>query len=218
MKTYEELKELFESGKLDTTEYGYSKEKMLCPIFQGFYDSILYNSDMIDDYITEKSEEIDNNEELDLDFNGYKQEVCERYAESYIGFLSEFVGSGKFSYLDSPMFYNYRTDDLYFDAVLKRGWKKKLLSWMFKDYMFIMSFMGDIYQWSVERKTFEYWVKSVEKEDIYELSMLFYLYAEHRFGKFSDTPNDDIAEQCVMDVFDNMVVSDYIVPKSEIEE
>lgn len=218
MRTLNELQELFAQNKLNTKELSLEKKDFLCPIFQGFYDSVLYSGDMVSDIIEDELQQyrIDypniSFEEEDLSFDdiSYKISVCKSYAHAYCEYLSDLIDSGYYSRLDSPKEYNYRTDDLYLNITLKSGWKKYILSWMFQNIDYLLDNFQELYWWKYDMQTFDYWVSAIEEEKVFELSIVFYLYIEKTIGRYAAKGNEDIATKCWEDIYENINYWEYI--------
>ena len=99
-----------------------AKEHMeYCPdnlnIFEGFYESCLYNSDK--EYNFNASTEAGEPEyELD-DYNEFTKEVGEAAVDclsTVIGYDDEIVSGLEFSHISSPAYYNFTTDKLVMNA------------------------------------------------------------------------------------------------------
>ena len=218
MRTIQELQDLFAQNQLNAAESDLEKKDFLCPCFQGFYDSVLYSGDMVSDIIGDELQQYRMDyptisfEEDDLSFDdiSYKISTCKSYAHAYCEYLSEFIDKGCYSRLDSPKQYNYRTDDLYLNITLKSGWKKNILSWMFQNIDFLLDRFAELYRYRDELRTFDYWVKGIEEEDVFVISMLLYLYIEKTIGKYAQIGNEDIATKCWEDIYENINYWEYI--------
>lgn len=89
-------------------------------IFDGFYNSPLYNSDTLY-WIEEMDREegyLTKNQEYDINFDDYKQDVAEKAViklEEFINPADNIIHSMKYRGINSPQYYNYRTDRLLID-------------------------------------------------------------------------------------------------------
>lgn len=85
-------------------------------IFDGFYESMLYNSDT-EYYLNEMFQDDENPEEYEIDFTPYCEDVAARAVDLLSDYCitynhDEIVKSMQYIGLDSPQFYNYSTDKL----------------------------------------------------------------------------------------------------------
>lgn len=106
-----------------------------CPdslnIFEGFYESCLYNSDMEYNYNC-NLEEGEPECELD-DFRAFKDEVGEAAVErlsEVIGEDDEIMSGLKFDHISSPAYYNFTTDKLVMNADIDL---EALKEWVLED-------------------------------------------------------------------------------------
>lgn len=128
--------------KLDYENWSYD-------VFEGFYESMLFNSDTLYDY----NKELPKGYEWDIDFEGYKEEVSQEYTsllqdELYWNNRIKVEYKG----LDSPHYYNFTTDKIIlsvnvdlrwlnaycfkrqkekFDAYLNKNWSDRSGFWSF---------------------------------------------------------------------------------------
>lgn len=210
MRTIKELQDLFAQNQLNITERGLEKNDFLCPCFQGFYDSVLYSGDMVSGIIEDELQQYRmdypdiefSGDDLSFDDISYKISTCKSYAHYYCDYLSEFIDNGYYVRLDSHKQYNYRTDDLYLNITLKSGWKKNILSWMFQNIDFLSDRFIELYR--NDLRTFDNWVKGIEEEDVFVISIMLYLYIEKTIGKYAQIGNEDIATKCWEDIYENI--------------
>lgn len=121
--------------------------------FPGFYESLFCNSDeFIDDELDMKFEIEQFIQSKDFfieyeyeDFNKYKIDVCDAYMELYIEKLIEVLPNSITEYedflfekvdysttVDSPRYYNYRTDHCYCEVRTNRKTLKLIKEWTLK--------------------------------------------------------------------------------------
>lgn len=112
------------------------------PFFPGFYESELYNNDMFYNEVT--NENLENyrdifdddsltSNDLDIDFETYRKDCCEKYVDSFYEVCPEFVNEVNFAELVQPRYYNYDSDKLYVDIEFSDDWKEKIISFMVKN-------------------------------------------------------------------------------------
>jgi hypothetical protein len=107
------------------------------PFFDGFYESVYYSSDTVyddfesykDDYKQTYGNDI-TADDFDIDFDGYKKEVCEKFTEVFANYAPSFVENTEFSEMTSPMYYNFETDKIYANITLSEDWREKVLDFM----------------------------------------------------------------------------------------
>lgn len=113
------------------------------PFFAGFYESVLYNSDTLYyevndgdnlDYYRERFEdETLEPDDLDIDFEAYKEDVSKAFVEAFDLCTPDFVKEIEMTELSSPRFYNYSTDKLYANVTFEDDWKAGVMSFMEKN-------------------------------------------------------------------------------------
>lgn len=101
------------------------------PCFQGFYDSILYDSqyeyETINDIAADEHRDYD---DYIFDKETYMNDICKAYTKEYADYLSSIISDAEFSHFTSPREYNFETDMLYANITFKNGWKEYLLGWI----------------------------------------------------------------------------------------
>lgn len=113
------------------------------PFFAGFYESVLYNSDTLYyevndgdnlDYYRERFEDDTlEPDDLDIDFEAYKEDVSKAFVEAFDLCTPDFVKEIEMTELSSPRFYNYSTDKLYANVTFEDDWKAGVMSFMEKN-------------------------------------------------------------------------------------
>ncbi|MBP5722861.1 MAG: hypothetical protein J6X18_04720 [Bacteroidales bacterium] len=101
------------------------------PFFYGFYNSPFEIQDWdIEDkisYYNEFSGETDINfNDLDIDYAAHQQAMVESFVERFKEYLPSWVVSIDEYELDSPKFYNFRTDKIYATITLADDWREKI--------------------------------------------------------------------------------------------
>lgn len=99
-----------------------------CAIFEGFYESNLFNSDTMyyfnSDNVSSDREEgyLGKDEEYDVDFKAYSKEVCEiatdlleEVATEYLSEDEQILKNFKLLNISSPHYYNFETDKLHIE-------------------------------------------------------------------------------------------------------
>ena len=104
-------------------------------IFEGFYESNLFNSDTLY-YLTEndRGEYLKENESYDIgDWESFKRDVAESAVYELLNILpnNEIIQDMKLKDVYSPKYYNYETDSLIIDVKLNL---RKLKTFCFKTY------------------------------------------------------------------------------------
>lgn len=107
------------------------------PFFQGFYESILENSDTayyaiendIEYCRKELGEERDYN---DYEFDTYRrrQDICLAYCANFEEMSPSFVTKVIYDSISSPREYNFRTDELIAQIVFADNWREEILKFM----------------------------------------------------------------------------------------
>ena len=103
------------------------------PFFYGFYDSAFLNGDLIDEAIDDEMEyyniELGKNCEYD-DFEfktkEYKDVIVKTFVSVFGDYLPSWIIRIENPILDSPDYYNFRTDKIYVTAVLAKDWEKQV--------------------------------------------------------------------------------------------
>lgn len=122
---------------MSTKEEKTTRVTIECPIFPGFYETMLsdgYYDDASEvEYFKEIGKIPDNIDSLDVDFtyncNQYQLDVCEAYCEGIEEFIVNYgLGENvKFNELISPKYYNYSTDRLIIDLDINLNNIKKVI-------------------------------------------------------------------------------------------
>lgn len=103
------------------------------PFFFGFYDSAFLNGDLIDEAIDDEMEyyniELGENCEYD-DFEfktkEYKDVIVKAFVSAFGDYLPSWITRIENPILDSPDYYNFKTDEIYVTAVLAKDWEKQV--------------------------------------------------------------------------------------------
>lgn len=114
----------------------------ILPFFPGFYGSIFDLTEveedeatyMYDDYVDVLGDENVRKVKLSKDdfeasreeLNRYKEEVCTYYVGHFCEYLPSWVEDVEFVELDSPRYYNYRTDEIICSVKLANNWKEQV--------------------------------------------------------------------------------------------
>ena len=110
------------------------------PFFDGFYESIFFNSDTLwyEFYDNEKEykEEYGDDitvDDLDIDFKEYCNDICKEYVDVYFSYTPAFIEKLEFTEMTSPRQYNFETDKIYANATLSEDWREQILDFMKKN-------------------------------------------------------------------------------------
>ena len=196
------------------------------PFFPGFYESFLYNSDMVwyefndkgnlaqyRDYFGDNTLTED---DLDIDFDQYTDDVSKSFVRMFYccDECPDFIEDMKFNELVSPKYYNYSTDRLYVDIKLTDDWKKKVFAFMdeneewlskriasdWTSYDGFCSFMSnELCQW---REEFE---KPEPDERYIEYIIRYMMYKQ----------NKNISDELSCDVLGEICISSYVINTKE---
>lgn len=112
-------------------------------LFQGFYNSF-YEDELdgiIDDELSEMGKDYDS-VDISYDFEALAKDIFE-FAENEYYSQFDFIQKMTFKELDSPRFYNYRNDKIYFDCLFDTN---GFLSWLAE----LMTEGGDIWEAIIE--------------------------------------------------------------------
>lgn len=189
------------------------------PCFQGFYDSILYDSSY--EYETISDIAATDNRDYDdyvFDMEEYKDDICKAYAKEYGDYLSSIMESAEFSHLISPREYNFDTDMLYANITFKEGWKEYLLGWIEnkkeilsdrikKDWTSYGGFVSFV------STDLEIWKQKLIEEDVLYVAYLVYYYGCDVCRGF-DSPSS-LGEYIAQDVLENVSMYNYVHLKDE---
>lgn len=103
------------------------------PFFFGFYDSPFLNGELIDEAIEGEIEYYRNalGEEYEYDdfefkTQDYKDVIVKAFTNAFHDYLPSWIKRIENPILDSPDYYNFRTDEIYVTAVLVKDWKEQL--------------------------------------------------------------------------------------------
>ena len=183
--------------------------------FPGFYESALENSDMdyeetqlfIDDLREMHPKlEVDEDNDIEVDYDGYRREVGKAWAKCYESYMPSFVKSCVFESIVPPRNtgygpdYRFGTDKLYVDIELDDDWLDRM-----------KEFISDNRDWFVERikedwtsydgfcsfmeNDLEGWIKGLEDEDErYIGTTLAYMMLKEN-GEFWDDINLSVYER-----------------------
>lgn len=107
------------------------------PFFDGFYESVYYNSDTIynefyeyeDDYKASYGDDI-TDEDIDIRYDEYCEDVCKAFTEVSDRFAPKFIEKLEFTEMTSPRYYNFETDKIYANATLSEDWREQVLDFM----------------------------------------------------------------------------------------
>lgn len=113
------------------------KIEIQLPFFDGFYESVYYNSDSIYDEFYNNEREYKEtygdditDDDLDVRFDEYQKDVCEAFTECFSNLAPSFVTSVEFSEMTSPRYYNFETDKVYANITLSDDWREQVLTFM----------------------------------------------------------------------------------------
>jgi len=192
-----------------------TKLSMSLPFFPGFYESWLFNSDTeyraiqneLDYYREEKPGVTEDN--LDFDYESYKRDAIENFIEAWKSLApADIIEAVEFDELDSPRYYNFRTDYLYCTVTFKEGWQGVMRKFMdenkeslrerirkdWSSYDGFISFMdNDIEAWPVH--LFD------DPDERYVGSMIRYM---------MEAENDDIRDKIIYETMDDFYAESYV--------
>lgn len=198
------------------------------PFFCGFYDSPLYNSDILYWETTEDDmeywrERFDDEtltaDDLDIDFPRFKEECAKAYIEVFFNNADcpKFIKNMKFSEIVSPLYYNYETDKIYVNVEFEDDWRDKVRTFMDanKDYLTkriredwtscdgFNSFMDNNY---------DDWYKEFQKDDVDVR------YIGVMIGYMMLLANENIYNDLIIDTLEGFYIGEYIINMKEEKE
>lgn len=203
------------------------------PFFPGLYESELYSCDTAYWAIKEELEYYQreycyNNPEeqalyeqlteddLDFDFDGYKDDVVAAYVEVWKSNAPEIVESVKYTGMRSPRYYNFDTDRVDADVELRDDWKEAM-----------RSFMQENYAW-LENRIREDWTSydgfcSFMENDIREWDKMLFEEEDVRYistmlGYMMYRENKDIRADLAMDTLEDIYAGSYVFITPEGEQ
>lgn len=198
------------------------------PFFCGFYESPLYNSDILYWETTEDDmeywrERFDDEtltaDDLDIDFPRFKEECAKAYIEVFFNNADcpKFIKNMKFSEIVSPLYYNYETDKIYVNVEFEDDWRDK-----------VKTFMDENKEWLTERikeewssrdgfcsfmdNTYEGWYEELQKDDADER------YIGVMIGYIMLLANKRIYNDLITDTLEDFYIGEYIINVKEDNE
>jgi hypothetical protein len=187
------------------------------PFFDGFYESIYYNSDSIyndfhdyeDDYKEQYGDDV-TDDDFDIEYKEYTQDVCKEFTEQFFDLAPKFIEKLEFVEMTSPAYYNFETDKIYANATLSDDWREQVLKFMrdnkdwlserikkdWTSYDGFMSFMDN---------TYDAWLTRFETEEDIDPR-----YLSTIVGYIMMKENDDIRWTLAECTLENIYIGSYI--------
>jgi hypothetical protein len=196
------------------------------PFFDGFYESIYYNSDSIyndfhdyeDDYKEQYGDDV-TDDDFDIEYKEYTQDVCKEFTEQFFDLAPKFIEKLEFVEMTSPAYYNFETDKIYANATLSDDWREQVLKFMrdnkdwlserikkdWTSYDGFMSFMDN---------TYDAWLTRFETEEDIDPR-----YLSTIVGYIMMKENDDIRWTLAECTLENIYIGSYIYcTKDKVDE
>lgn len=215
------------------------EKELYINVFYGFYKSIFCNSDQFIDFEYEDKNLLlnkypflnENDIEVYYDFENfenYKNDISKEFSNLYLELIKEllpydiienhnFLLELKSSYIDSPQYYNYRTDKN--GLFIKTNYttlnliKNYVLSFEnMENYIFKKNSSYDEFI-SFLSNDYNYWInKPIEKYEVNELSFLF-----DNIIIQNDNNSNDLVFNLNYEAYENVEVYNYVDPYVEYE-
>lgn len=224
------------------------------PFFPGFYESSLMDSDTVYWAIKEELEYYQHEycsewgcgnpddapfyeqlteDDLDFDYEGYKEEVRNNWVSGFKRFVPDFVLSIENVEMTSPRYYNFETDRLWADVELRDDWMDVVREFMVENsdwlrerikddwtsYDGFMSFMSNNFDdlshdegentWKTDKSW--YWHLFSGQSDRWEC------YISTIIGYMMYRENKEIRDDLVMDALEDVYEGSYVVITEEGE-
>lgn len=198
------------------------------PFFCGFYESPLYNSDILYWETTEDDmeywrelfeDETLTADDLDIDFPRFKEECAKAYMEAFFNNADcpKFIKNMEFSELVSPRYYNYETDKLYVNVEFEEDWRDKVKTFMEENKEWLTKRIGE--DWtsydgftSFMSNNYDDWRKEFQKDDVDER------YICTMIGYMMLLVNDSIYNDLITDTLESFYIMEYIINTKEEKE
>ena len=198
------------------------------PFFCGFYESPLYNSDILYWETTEDDmeywrERFDDEtltaDDLDIDFPRFKEECAKAYIEVFFNNADcpKFIKNMKFSEIVSPLYYNYETDKIYVNVEFEDDWRDEVRAFMKKNKEWLTKRIGE--DWtsydgfhSFMDNNYNDWYKEFQKDDVDER------YIGVMIGYIMLLANKRIYNDLITDTLEDFYIGEYIINVKEEKE
>lgn len=189
------------------------------PCFQGFYDSLLYDSEYEFETINDVAENDGNDyDDYMFDKENYKKDICKAYVNEYANYLSPIIDKAEYSHLISPKEYNFDTDMLYANITFKKGWKDYLLGWIENN----KERLGEMIKrnWTSYDGFISFIPTDLEiwKQKLIEEDALYVAYLVYYWGYFTNRNGYDnkvLGDYIVSDVLEKVSMYDYVYLKTD---
>lgn len=206
-----------------------NKFEIQLPFFCGFYESPLYNSDILywETYGEDNMEyyrglfddETLEADDLDIDFPRFKEECAKAYIDAFFNNQEcpDFIEKMEFSEIVSPRYYNFETDKLYVNVEFAKGWRDKVKAFMDKNKEWLTDRIKE--EWtsrdgfcSYMDNTYNFWYEELQKDepDVRYIGVM--------IGYIMEVAKSDIYEELITDTLEDFYISEYIINTKEKNE
>lgn len=192
------------------------------PLFPGYYESWLYSPD--DDYYTveeeiryyqeEHGKKLTQND-FELDFNRYCEDMNEAFVEAFMDVAPDFVLSAKYTNMVSPSYYNYSTDRIYADVKFAPNWQREMKKFIAENEEWLAKKIHD--DWT-SRSGFISFIANYA-EDFYEklFTEMDETYIHIMLSYMLVRSNPDIEAHLALDCRDKVPMYEYIHLKESVQ-
>ena len=195
------------------------------PFFCGFYESPLYNCDTL--YWETYGDELDfyrerfeddtlEQDDLDIDFDRYKEDVCKTFIDAFFNLCEcpDFIEGMDFSEMTSPRYYNFETDKLYANVNLAEDWRDKVKEFMDKNKEMLTKRISEDWTsrdgfWSYMDNTFDYWYNEFQKDEPDER------YISSIIQYMMEDADKNVYDHVICDTLENVYLDEYIINTKE---
>lgn len=197
--------------------------KIELPLFVGFYESELFNSDTLDNEFSSENmepfrelyeDEALQPDDFDLDFGAYQKACCESFVSVFHDRCPDFVRGLEFAELWSPTFYNTTTDKVFANIELADGWKGEIITFMLENKAWLSAKIKE--DWSdrdgfisMMDNTFDDWLSRFRADDMdarYISVMLGYMLLNE---------DDEIESTLVWCTLEDVCISEFLTNTKE---
>lgn len=203
--------------------------KVELPFFAGFYESPIYNSDTLyyefndednmDYYRDIFEDENITSEDLDIDFDAYKEAVSKSFCNVFYtcDACPSFIENVAFNEVISPKYYNFNTDKVYANITFAEGWRERIKDFMTENKSWLVKQIHNDWSdrsgfWSFLSNDYEDWFKEFDKDDVDKRMISVML------GYIMKNENKDIYYDLLDGLLDQNNISEYIITTDEYKE
>lgn len=198
------------------------------PLFAGFYESVLYNSDTLYNEVhnedsLEYYRELFNDDtlvedDLEIDLPRYKKDVCEAFVSLFSEYCTDVVCNMEFLELTSPHDYNGNSDKLYVKVTFNDDWRNKMLSFMDENkaelHEIIRRDWSDVDGfWSFLPNSFNQWYKNIQTNTRPDVRIIANMLGYMVSKEIKDNNLNENEPYFVLNVgaLDNIYINEYII-------